>query len=284
MILVTGATGTVGRPLVDLLVGEGAKVRAVTREPRTAGLPADAEVVAGDPSRPDTIAPLLEDVTTLFLHPRAAGNAAGALLALAEERGVERVVALSALNIDDDLADQPSRFQGDRNKEAEDAVVASGMAWVSLRSASFAVNSLRAWAAQIRAGDVVRGPYAAFTEAVIHEGDLAGVAARALLTDDLTGRRVRLTGPRSLSHEEMTAIIGEVLGRPLRYQEVPAEAAKQAMVQRGFPAPFVEALLARYARGAGPAEAVTDEVEKILGRPARTYAEWVADHAAAFRS
>ncbi|MGI5225778.1 hypothetical protein [Actinoallomurus sp. CA-142502] len=119
---------------------------------------------------------------------------------------------------------------------------------------------------------------------MIHEGDLAGVAARALLTDDLTGRRVRLTGPRSLSHEEMTAIIGEVLARPLRYQEVPAEAAKQAMVQRGFPAPFVEALLARYARGAGPAEAVTDEVEKILGRPARTYAEWVADHAAAFQS
>jgi uncharacterized protein YbjT (DUF2867 family) len=280
MILVTGATGTVGRPLIDLLVGESAKVRAVTREPQTAGLPAGAEVVAGDPSRPDTIAPLLEGVTALFFHPRAAGEE---LLALAKERGVQRVVALSALNIDDDLAEQPSRFQGDRNKEAEEAAVASGMEWVSLRSASFAANTLRTWAAQIRVGDVVRGPYASFAEAVIHERDLAGVAARALLTDELTGRRVPLTGPQALSHEEMVAVIGSVLGRPLRYQEVPPEAAKQGMVQRGIPEPFVGALMARYARGAGPAEAVTGEVEKVLGRPALTYAEWVADHAAAFQ-
>jgi hypothetical protein len=82
----------------------------------------------------------------------------------------------------------------------------------------------------------------------------------------------------------MVAIIGNVIGRPLRYQEVPSEAAKQGMVQRGFPEPFVGALMARYARGVGPAEGVTGEVEKILGRPARTYAEWVADHVAAFQN
>jgi uncharacterized protein YbjT (DUF2867 family) len=284
MILVTGATGTIGRPLVNLLVGESAKVRAVTRHPQIAGLPAGVEVVAGDPSQPETIAALLEGVTSVFLHPRAAGEAAGDLLALAKERGVGRVVALSAINVDDDLAEQPSRFQGDRNKEAEDAAVASGLEWVSLRAASFATNTLSTWAPQVRAGDVVRGPYATFTEPLIHERDLAEVAARALLNAELTGEKVRLTGPRSLSHKELVDIIGNVIDRPLRYQEVPAEAFKEGLTRRGLPQPFVDALVARYARGIGPAEAVTDEVQRILGRPARTYSEWVADHAAAFQS
>jgi uncharacterized protein YbjT (DUF2867 family) len=283
MILITGATGTIGRPLVDLLVGENAEVRAVTRDPQSADLPAGVEVVAGDPSRPDTIAPLLEGVTSVFLHPRAAGEAAGDLLALAKERGVGRVVALSAINVDDDPAEQPSRFQGDRNKEAEDAAVASGLEWVSLRAASFAANTLNTWAPQVRAGDVVRGPYATFAEPLIDERDLAEVAARALLSAELAGKKVRLTGPRSLSHKELVDIIGNVIGRPLRYQEIPAEAFKQGMTQRGLPQPFVDALVARYARGIGPAEAVTDEVQRILGRPARTYSEWVADHAAAFQ-
>jgi uncharacterized protein YbjT (DUF2867 family) len=284
VILVTGATGTIGRLLVDVLAGEGAEVRVVTRDSETSGLPAGVDVVTGDPSRPDTIASSLKGVTSVFLHPRAVGEAAADLLALARERGVERVVALSAINVDDDLTEQPSRFQGDRNKEAEDAAVASGLEWVSLRPASFAVNTLFTWAPQIRAGGVVRGPYAAFAEPLIHERDVAEVAARALFDADLTGERLRLTGPQALSHERLVTEIGNVIGRPLRYAEIPPEAFSQALLQRGLPQPFVEALMARYARGVGPAEAVTGEVERILGRPARTYAEWAADHAAAFRS
>ena len=142
MILVTGATGTIGRPLIDVLVDQGAEVRAVTRDPRAAGLPADVELVEGDPSRPDTVAPYLEGVTALFLHPRAVGiPAAGELLALARKRGVQRVVALSAMNVDDPLDQQPSRYNGDRNKEIEDAAAASGLGWVSLRASSFAIDS-----------------------------------------------------------------------------------------------------------------------------------------------
>jgi uncharacterized protein YbjT (DUF2867 family) len=284
LILVTGATGNVGRPLIDVVVGEGTEVRAVTRNPQVAGLPTDVEVVEGDPSRPGTIAPFLEGVTALFLHPRAVGLATGELLALAREQGVKRVVVLSAINVDDDLAEQPSRYNGDRNKEVEDAAVGSGLEWVSLRASSFATNTLLMWDAQIRAGDVVRGPYATFAEAPIHERDLAGVGARALLTDELVGRKLELTGPQSLTHEEMVAIIGDVMGRPLRYEEIPPEVVKQGMVQRGFREPFVEALMARYARGVGQPAPVTGEVEKILGRPARTYAQWVADHADAFRA
>jgi uncharacterized protein YbjT (DUF2867 family) len=157
MLLVTGATSTIGRPLTDVLVNQGAKVRAVTHNPQAAGLPAAIEVVEGDLSRPDTIAPFLEGVTALFLHPRAVGLAAGELLALASQRGVRRVVALSATNVDDPLDEQPSRYQGDRNKEVEDAAVASGLAWVSLRASAVAMYTLRAWGARIRADVVVGG-------------------------------------------------------------------------------------------------------------------------------
>jgi uncharacterized protein YbjT (DUF2867 family) len=288
MILITGATGNIGRPLVDLLVDQGAKVRAVTRHPQAAGLPAGVEVVEGDPARPGTIAPFLEGVTGLFVNPRSVGIAAGDLLALARERGVQRVVALSARNVDDDLARQPSRYNGDRNKEVEDAVTRSGLEWVSLRPGYFATNTLM-WAGQIRAGDVVRGPYAAATGpatggAPIDPRDVAAVGAHALLTDELVGRRPVLTGPQSLTQAEMVAVIGEVIGRPLRYQEIPPEAAKQGMVGLGFPEGFVDAYLSLLAEAVGRPALVTNEVEKALGRPARSYAEWVADHAAAFRA
>jgi uncharacterized protein YbjT (DUF2867 family) len=149
------------------------------------------------------------------------------------------------------------------------------------------MNTLRAWGAQLRAGDVVRYPYANFAEAPIHERDLAEVIAHALHSDDLVarrGRRLELTGPQSLTHQQLVATIGEVLGRSLRYQELPPEVAKQGMVQQGIPEAFVEALMARYAREVGQPAPVTGEVERVLGRPVRTYAEWVADHAAAFRN
>src|SRR4051812_5514696 len=189
MLLITGATGTVGRPLIDLLGAAGARVRAVTRDPRAAALPAGAEVVEGDPSRPATIAGALDGVATLFLNPAAAGAAAGDLLTLARDRGVKRVVLLSAL-----AAGEPHAI-GAHHSALEDTVTASGLDWVILRPGMFAANTIAQWAAQIRAGDVVRGPYAESTDAPIHERDLAEVAARALLTDELTGRRARLTGP-----------------------------------------------------------------------------------------
>jgi uncharacterized protein YbjT (DUF2867 family) len=161
-----------------------------------------------------------------------------------------------------------------------------GLAWVSVRASFFARNTLDAWGAQIRAGDIVRGPYPSFAESPIHERDLAEVAARALLTDAPVarrGRRLELTGPQSLTHQQMVVIIGEVLGRPLRYQEVPPEAPGKGMTASGLPEPFVQVLMARYAREASEPAPLTGEVQRILGRPARAYAEWVADHAAAFQ-
>jgi uncharacterized protein YbjT (DUF2867 family) len=273
MILVTGATGNVGRPLTELLALEGTKVRAVTRNPHP-NLPASVEI---DPSAS------LDGVTTLFLNPRAVGKTVGHLVARAVAEGVRRIVALSAINVDDDVENQPSRYRGDFNREVEMAAVGSGLEWVSLRPSVFCSNSLGMWAGQIRAGDTVRGPYAQARWAPIHERDIAGVAVRALLTDDLLGRRVVLTGPESLTQQDMVEIIGAGIGRNLRYQELPPDIAKRGLMANGLPEGFVNAYLPLLARSVGKPAVVTDSVEQVLGRPALTYAQWVTDFKEAFQ-
>ncbi|WP_234796906.1 SDR family oxidoreductase, partial [Mycolicibacterium porcinum] len=145
-ILVTGATGNVGRPLVTELVHAGARVRAVTRNPESAGLPPDAELVR---SAADGMA----GASAVFLNSRALGRELAATVDLARAAGVRRLVALSAINADDDDSRQPSRVRGDRNREVEQLAAASGLEWISLRPTVFASNFAGMWAAQIRAGE-----------------------------------------------------------------------------------------------------------------------------------
>ncbi|TDP98117.1 NAD(P)H-binding protein [Labedaea rhizosphaerae] len=282
MIVLTGATGVVGRLLAAELA-EAHEVRAVTRSPREAGLPAGVEVVEGDPQQPETLTDALRGADALFLHSRAVGDAAHRLVALARNLGVRRVVALAAANVDDPLDTQPSRLRGDRNKEVDDAAATSGLDWVSLRPSAFALNALAAWGGQIRAGDDVRYVYAGFEESPLDERDLVAALVKALTEDELLGRRIDLTGPESLSHEEMVRQLGVALGRPLRFHEVPAEAAARGMVAGGLPEPFVTAMMARYAANCThPQFPPTSELEKILGRRPHTFAEWAAHHVADF--
>lgn len=283
MILVTAATGNVGRPLVELLVAAGADVRAVTRNPAAARLPGGVEVVAGDPSEPDTMAAALDGVTAIFVNPRAVGLAAADLLAAAREHGVRRVVGLSAINVEDDLDRQPSRFRGDRNREVEQSVTGSGLDWVSLRPTTYAMNAVGQWAAQIQSGDVVRNPFPAAASSPIHERDVAAVAAHALTTDDLLGQRVPLTGPEWLTVAEQLDRIGQAIGKPLRVLEIPVAVARRGMLAGGTPEPFADAVLAYQSRQVGIPPLVLGEVEKILGRPALTFAQWATDHAADFQ-
>ena len=282
MILVTGATGLVGRPLVELLVSSGMSVRAVSRAPQAARLPAGVEVVQGDPSQPMSIATALHGVTGVVLNPRAVGTAAEELLAIARKQGVRRVVALSALNVDFDLARQPSRMRGAYNKEVEAAAVSSGLEWTSLRSGWYAANSIGMWAEQIRRGTVVRSAHAAGSWAPLHEADIAAVAGRALMTDDLVGRMPVLTGPRSMTLPEMVTTIGTVIGRPLRFQEVAHADAVRELVAVGIPEPAAEGFMALQADSYGQRDLVTGAVEKILGRPGLSFADWVGAHVDAF--
>ena len=226
-IVVTGASGNVGRPLVSQLSAAGARVRAVTRTPNTAEFPDGVEAVS-------SAVGALSGSSAVFLNSRALGDDLADVVALAKRSGVTKLVALSAINADDDFSRQPSRFRGDRNKEVEQLAVDSGLAWVSLRPAVFASNFVGMWAAQIRAGDVVGGPYAAASAAPIVETDIAAVAAQALLTDEFVGQQLPLTGPQAFTNSELVQIIGTVLGRPLRYLEVPPDVVRQRFIGLGL--------------------------------------------------
>lgn len=270
-IVITGATGNVGRPLVAELVAAGARVRAVTRTPKTAGLPSRVEVV-------DTVADALPGASAVFLNSRALGEHLAATVAECQRAGVTKLVALSAINADDDFSRQPSRFRGDRNREVEQLAVDSGLAWVSLRPTVFATNFAGMWAAQVRAGDVVAGPYASASTAPIAESDIAAVATYALLTDQLVGKRVPLTGPEALTNSELVQAVGAVLGRPLQYREIPADAVRQRFIDLGFGAEFANAYTAMLAETLDRPALVTHEVEKILGRAPQSFAQWVSEH------
>ncbi|MGB3476252.1 MAG: NAD(P)H-binding protein [Mycobacterium sp.] len=269
--LITGATGNVGRPLVTLLLDAGVRVRALTRDPEHCGLPADVEVVT-------STAAGLAGADVVFLNSRALGDDLAAAVAGARSHGVTKLVALSAINADDDFSLQPSRMRGDRNTEAEQLAVESGMQWVSLRPTVFASNVAGEWGAQIQVGDVVRGPYALASTAPIVERDIAAVAAHAILTDGLNGRRIPLTGPQSFTNTELVELIGTVLNRPLRYQEVTPHDVRQHFIRLGFPTAFADTYIAYLAATVDQPAVVSTAVPTILGRPAEPFATWLTEH------
>jgi uncharacterized protein YbjT (DUF2867 family) len=285
MILITGATGNVGREAVKLLVNDGETVVAVTRNPATAALPTTAQVVGGDPSRPSTLTSALRGVDAVLLSPRALGDAtAGAataeLLALAAAQGVKRVVALSAATVE-----YPAGYRrfADAFRAVEDAVKDSGLQWTLLRSVDYASNTL-AWAPQIRASSVVRGAYGDAATSTIHERDVAAIAARALRNIEHASQAYLLTGPQSLTQRDRVRIIGEAIGKELSWQDVPAEQIRQALIAQGVPEDVPDRMLgslADYAKQPGPSSRT---VEQILGRSALTFGTWAAEHAAAFRN
>jgi uncharacterized protein YbjT (DUF2867 family) len=270
-ILVTGATGNVGRPLVNLLAAAGVQVRAVTRRPAAAEFPAGVEVVG-------SAAAGMRGASAVFLNSRALGDELATVVDLARREGVTRLVTLSAINADDDFSRQPSRFRGDRNREVEQYAVDSGLQWVSLRPTVFVTNFFGMWAPQIKAGDVISGPYAAASTAPIVDYDTSAVAEHALLGDELVGRKVPLTGPQALTNAELVDVIGTVIGRRLRYQEVPPDLVRQRFIGIGFSAAFADAYMGLLEATVSRPALVTHEVEKILGRPAQTFGDVVAAH------
>ncbi|MEU5318033.1 NmrA family NAD(P)-binding protein [Streptomyces sp. NPDC021056] len=271
MILVTGATGNVGRALVDRLVAAGRPVRALTRDPQKAALPDGVEVMRLHPDRS-----AFEGGTKLFLYVQAAN---ADLLTAAREAGVRHVVFLSAGYVTADADDSnPLRIM---HADAERAIRDSGLEWTFLRPHAFAVNAL-SWAGQIRAGDTVRGVFADAMSAPIHEDDIAAVAERTLLDVGHEGAVHILTGPAATSNADQIAAIGRALGRDLEYVELPPEQAATELFSH-LPPHLLQFLLKSWAATVGATPEITDTVEKITGTPARTFEQWARDHAEDFR-
>jgi uncharacterized protein YbjT (DUF2867 family) len=285
MILVTGATGNIGREVVNLLLSSGKQVVAVTRNPATAALPDGVHVVESDPSHPQNLAKALSGVEAVFISPRALGDAiAGAataeLLKLAAEQGAQRVVVVSAATVEDDSGDK--RFS-DAFRRVEDAVRASGLQWTILRCADFAVNAL-VWASQIRQSGVVRSVYGDGATSVIHEQDVAEVSARVLLDAAHAGRSYTLTGPQVLTQHARVHLIGEAIGREVSWVEVAPEQFRQAVLAQGLPEHVPDRLIGYWSDHVLQPGPSSDAVEQILGRPALTFAQWATEHATAFKN
>jgi uncharacterized protein YbjT (DUF2867 family) len=279
-ILVTGATGRVGRQVVSQLLATDARVRALTRNPDAAGLPPEVEVVRGDLTVPESLDGGLEGVDAVFLVWTApAGAAPAAVERMARHAG--HIVLLTSPHQTPHPFFQQANPMAALHAEIERLIQASGVGWTFLRPGMFAANTLMWWAPQIRAGDVVRWPYAAAPTAPIDERDIAAVAVHALLETGHDGAGYVLTGPESLSQLEQVATIGEVIGRPLRFDEMSPEEARS---EWPVPAPVVNMLLNAWAAALGQPALVTSTVAEITGTPARTFRDWVTDHAEKFRA
>ena len=276
MIVVTGGTGRVGQQVVAQLRERNLKVRVVSRRP---GQPqAGVETAAADLADPASLEPALRGADALFLlWPFTSAELTATLapqVAKLAARHVTRIVYLSA----QPAAERPGSFWALTERAIED----SGAAWTFLRPAGFASNTLM-WADQIRAGDVVRWPFGAAARTLIDERDIAAVAVRALTGDGHAGARYLLSGPAVLTQAEQLAAIGRALGRDLIWEELPRAQAQQALTAAWGDPGFAASALDTWERFVTHPEVVTSTVRDLTGVPARTFADWAAANAGAFR-
>lgn len=290
-ILVTGATGNVGRQVVDRLVRAGQPVRAMTRRPQPGRLPDGVEVVRGDFGRPDTWPAALDAVESVYLFPFVYAATDHGFVDQAVKAGVTRFVVHSAAAAGfapgtggDGALGRHLTQEREAHRAVELLVEDSGAEWVHVRPGLLAANALR-WADQIRTGQVVRGPYAAAGYPVVHEADVADVAVAALLTDDHVGAAYTVTGPAKVSQAEQAAAIGAAIGVRVRFEELDPGEARRQWLRAGVDeetADWMIALLADAVDGTG-ALPPTDTYLRVTGRPPRTFDQWARDHAADFR-
>lgn len=281
MIVITGATGNVGQPLVELLAEAGHTVTAVSRG-TSAPLPARAGVATAvaDLSDVATLAPVLAGADALFLLVSGAGAHVDgpALMKHAEAAGVRRVVLQSSQAV----GTRPGAPSHAPLVELEEAVRSSAMEWTILRPGGFASNAL-AWVPMVKEMNVVHAPFGDVALPVVDPLDIAEVAAAALTEDGHAGRTYVITGPVATTPRERVAEIAAATGRPLEFVELtPAEAHDQ--MSAFMPPEVVEGTLAILGQPTADEQAVSAHVEEVLGRPARGFGEWARRFAAAYEA
>lgn len=280
-VLVTGATGLVGRAVVAQLLGAGVRVRALTRRPDAAELPAAVEVVAGDLNAPESLDAGLHGIDAVFLVWTAPAATAPAVIERLASHA-RRVVFLSSPHRTAHPFFQQPNPMAVLHAGIERLIATAGVASTIIRPGMFASNVQHWWAAMIRDGAVVRWPYGAAETAPIDERDIAAVAARALCEDGHAGGDYVLTGPESLSQTEQVRIIGEAIGRPIQFHELSPEEFRRETTG-SWPPQVVDMLLAAWGATIGRPAWVTSTVADVVGSPARSFRQWAAEHADAFR-
>jgi uncharacterized protein YbjT (DUF2867 family) len=280
MILVTGATGHIGKELVPQLIEADQSVRVLVRDERkVAYLPSCVERTIGNLDKPKTLRAALQGVDKIFLLTFETRQDVSVLEA-AKQAGVEHIVKLSTLE-----ASQHVIQIGKWHFEREELIRKSGLEWTFLRPGMFMSNSIDWWADSIKQQDAVYFPGGKGQVAPVDPRDVAAVATVALSQPGHNGCVYELTGPELLNMGEMVEVISKVVGKPLKYTSIPALAAKMWMLQSGMDKVLVNALMEMMASlRKNEGAIVTDTVEKVLGRSPRTFEAWCQEHADVFRA
>ncbi|WP_329086600.1 MULTISPECIES: NAD(P)H-binding protein [unclassified Streptosporangium] len=286
MILVTGATGKVGGQVVAQLLDAGVAVRALTRDPASATLPEGAEVVRGDLADPATLDDALDGVESVFLvWPTFSADHAAPAAVETIAKHARGIVYLSARGVPDPTPGAPEQDPNSilgSHALMERLIERSGLEWTFLRPGGFAANTLM-WASQIRDTGTVRWLHGAASRALIHERDIAAAGVSVLTGTGHAGARYVLSGPETLTQIEQVTAIGEAIGRPIRWEELPPEIALRGLLDQGWSPAAAEELTGAYARMVAYPESTTSAVEELTGRPATPFRQWAADHADDFR-
>ncbi|GAA2300154.1 NAD(P)H-binding protein [Nonomuraea roseoviolacea subsp. roseoviolacea] len=269
MIVVTGATGNVGRALVATLAAAGEQVTAVSRQ--AAQVPDGVRHHRADLDDPASLRPALDGAAALFLL--VAGGDPHAILK--EAAGVGRIVLLSSQG----AGTRPEVYR--HPVQYEEAVRESGADFTILRPGGFASNSF-AWAESIRTTRTAAAPFGDVGLPAIDPADIAEVAAAVLREPGHAGRTYELSGPAPVTPRERAAAIGAALGEPVRFVEQTREEARAQLLQV-MPEPVVEGTLAILGTPTAAEQAVSPDVERVLGRAPRAFADWAARNVAAFR-
>ncbi|MEU0074698.1 NAD(P)H-binding protein [Streptomyces sp. NPDC006332] len=281
MIVVTGATGNVGRSLVRALAAADEQVTATSRGISEADVPEGVRHQQADLIDPESLRPVFEGADALFLQsggPSAHLLSPRDILDVAKAGGIGRVVLLSSQGV----ATRPqSASHGDTGRSIEDAVRQSGMDWTLLRPGGFDSNAF-AWAESVRAHREIAAPFADVGLPTIDPDDIAEVAAAALREDGHAGRIYELTGPALSTPRQRAEAIADALGEPIRFIEQTRDEAGAQMLQF-MPAPVVETTLTILGEPTPAEQRISPDVEQVLGRAPRTFAEWAQRHIAAFR-
>ncbi|MDM4721015.1 NAD(P)H-binding protein [Micromonospora sp. WMMA1363] len=288
----TGATGNVGRNVVDLLLRAGVDVRATSRNPESLDLPAAVDVRRADLTDPETFTQAFRGVEKVFLYNQP--SAIEGVMAAAKAAGVRYAVLLSSLAA---AGRDPDHWIARWHRATEYAIEQSGLSWTFVRPGAFAVNSLL-WAPSVKEGRPVRLHYAHSYLSSIHERDIAEVSTCALLQEGHDGATYHITGGDSITQAEQLALIGQAIGRELAFEDITGDEARaelrarfgprlQELIQDGVIGPtdppgIIETRIRYYLEALDGPDEIDRTVEKILGKPARTFAEWAEDHKADF--
>lgn len=271
-ILVTGGTGNLGRHIVERLLFTGRPVRVLTRDAVVAWPQGGVEMVEGDLEQPSSLAAALDGIDALHLLGTTGADHAplrtgGEILTMAAEAGVRRITVLS-----------PGDGQG-----LDKAVRDSGLEWTFLWPVDLMANAL-GWGDAIRAEGRVSEPYGDRRTASVHERDVADVVSIILTDGGHAGRSYVLTGPQALSPADKTAALAVAAGREIHFTHLTDRQARELWRAQGWPEEGIDFMLHMWATVPTTVADVTSSVERVTGRPPRSFAQWATAHASTFRS